>query len=169
MRPVFTFMLTGLVVGGVSGTVLSQALTPATVRSTGDGDTFRIQDQGKGTTVRLGCIDAPEMAQKPWGPQAAARLKQLLPAGQTVQLRQIDRDRYGRLVAEVFQGNPSINLRMVREGMAVIYPQYFSGCQAAKNQYISAQQQAKQAGLGIWNPANPMRIMPWEFRRRQRS
>jgi micrococcal nuclease len=42
-------------------------------------------------TIRLACIDAPEMAQTPWGQQSADRLKQLLPAGQAVQVREIER------------------------------------------------------------------------------
>ena len=34
----------------------------ATVLSVGDGDTLRVDDHGKRLTIRLACIDAPEMA-----------------------------------------------------------------------------------------------------------
>ncbi|OWY64013.1 hypothetical protein B7486_49615 [cyanobacterium TDX16] len=57
------------------------------------GDTLRFRQEGKTITIRLGCIDSPELAQKPWGEQAKNRLRQLLPAGSAVQVREINRDR----------------------------------------------------------------------------
>ncbi|MFM9110392.1 MAG: thermonuclease family protein, partial [Prochlorococcaceae cyanobacterium] len=45
---------------------------PATVLSVGDGDTLRVSRAGQLLTIRLACIDAPEMAQTPWGPQSRA-------------------------------------------------------------------------------------------------
>ncbi len=87
-----------------------------TVVSVGDGDTIRVKQNNQTITVRLGCIDAPEIAQKPWGERSKYRLGQFLPAGQTVRLRAIERDKYGRTVAEVFKNDRSINLQMVREG-----------------------------------------------------
>ncbi len=100
---------------------------------------------------------------------AAARLKQLLRKGQVVRVREIDRDRYGRTVAELYVGNQSINLQMVQEGMAVVYPQYLNGCAATKDQYLQAERSAKQQGLGVWNPSNPLTVMPWEYRRSKRQ
>jgi micrococcal nuclease len=137
------------------------------VISVGDGDTLRVKQGGKTITVRLGCIDAPESAQKPWGQQSANRLKQLLPVGQAVQVRSIERDRYGRTVAELYLGNQSVNLRMVEEGQAVVYTQYLSGCSEAKDQYLAAQAIAKAQKLGFWNQPNP--VMPWDYRQGERS
>ncbi|MEW5860196.1 MAG: thermonuclease family protein [Cyanobacteriota bacterium] len=68
------------------------AQTTGTVVSTGDGDTLQVKSQGKVVTIRMGCIDAPETGQRPWGQQSAAKLKQLLPAGKAVQIREIERD-----------------------------------------------------------------------------
>jgi len=142
--------------------VLAQnALT--TVVSVGDGDTLRVRSQGKTITIRLGCIDSPETAQKPWGQQSASRLKQLLPPGQAVQVRKIDQDRYERTVAELYLGNQSVNLQMVKEGHAVVYRQYLNSCAATKNQYLQAEKIAKQKRLGFWNQREP--VMPWNFRR----
>ena len=42
----------------------AQGPAPATVISIGDGDTIRVQQDGRKITVRLACIDAPEMAQQ---------------------------------------------------------------------------------------------------------
>lgn len=119
--------------------------------------------QGKTITIRLGCIDSPELAQKPWGEQARNRLLLLLPPGIAVKVREIDRDRYGRTVAELYLGNRSVNLQMVEEGQAVVYRQYLSGCAATKDQYLQAQTQAQQKRLGFWNQPSP--FMPWDFRR----
>ena len=44
--------------------------TTATVMSIGDGDTLRLRQAGRLLTVRLACIDAPELTQRPWGPLA---------------------------------------------------------------------------------------------------
>jgi len=115
----------------------------------------------------LGCIDAPEMAQSPFGQQAKNRLQQILPAGQAVQVRSIERDRYGRTVAELFLGSRSVNLQMVAQGQAAVYTQYLSGCAATQNQYLQAENQAKQQRLGFWNQSKP--VMPWDFRQGRKS
>ncbi len=141
--------------------------TPATVVSIGDGDTLRIRESGQITTIRLGCVDAPERAQSPWGQQSTSRLKQLLPPGKPVQVREIDRDRYGRTIAELYVGKRSINLQMVREGQSVVYRQYLSGCAATKDQYLQAETKARQKRLGFWNQQSP--VMPWDYRRGKRS
>ena len=133
------------------------------VVSTRDGDDVTVSRGNKQLRIRLACIDAPEMEQQPWGEQSANRLKQLLPKGQTVQLRVINTDKSGRTVAEVYRGNQSINLQMVQEGQAVVYPQYLSNCAATQDQYLQAEATAKQQRLGFWNQARPMR--PWDFRR----
>ncbi|MCY7390569.1 MAG: thermonuclease family protein [Leptolyngbyaceae cyanobacterium CAN_BIN12] len=77
------------------------------VLSVGDGDTLKVQNNSTKVTIRLACVDAPERAQAPWGQAASARLKQLLPVGQVVRLREVDRDRYGRTVAEVYVNRQS--------------------------------------------------------------
>ena len=58
-----------------------------TVLSIGDGDTLRVQALGRTITVRLACIDAPEMAQSPWGQKARQHLQALAPIGSAVELR----------------------------------------------------------------------------------
>ncbi|BCL39717.1 thermonuclease family protein [Nostoc sp. MS1] len=115
-------------------TVAQTNLPSMTVVSVGDGDTLRVRNQqGQTITIRLGCVDAPEMKQTPWGQQSRTRLSQLLPVGQSVQVRQIERDKYKRLVAEVFVNNRSVNLTMVQEGQAVVYRQYLQGCANTKD------------------------------------
>lgn len=133
----------------------------ATVISTGDGDTLRINHQGQVVTVRLSCVDSPESAQ-PGGKASADRLQQLLPSGQEVQIRPVETDRYGRTVAEVYVAGESINLQLVQEGMAVVYTQYLDGCPDSREQLLSAEQAARSARRGFWAQDNP--VMPWEWR-----
>lgn len=150
---------------GLSGTatqVIAQTLVPATVVSTGDGDTFRATSGQQTITVRLACSDAPEHDQA-GGAQASARLAQFLPRGQAIQLRPVEVDRYGRTVAEVYIAGQSLNLQLVQEGMTVVYRQYLSGCADTQTQYLQAEQQARAARRGFWAQANP--TMPWDWRR----
>ncbi|WP_254938891.1 thermonuclease family protein [Cyanobium sp. Morenito 9A2] len=65
----------------------------AVVLSVGDGDTIRVGRGGKPITVRLACIDAPELAQGPYGQQARQSLLARLPIGRPVRLipKAIDR------------------------------------------------------------------------------
>jgi endonuclease YncB( thermonuclease family) len=121
---------------------------PATVLSIGDGDTMRVRMNGKPITVRLACIDAPETAQRPYGQNARQYLQQRLPVGSTVTLDEKTTDRYGRLVAELFNGI-NINLAMVEDGQAFVYRQYLSGC-------------------GVWQVEGGI-IRPCNFRRKRRG
>ncbi len=148
-----------------SGMAIAQNLPTASVVSTGDGDTLRVSQGNRTVTIRLGCVDAPERNQ-PGGTEASQRLRQLLPRGQAVQIRQIDTDLYGRQVAELYLNGRSLNLQLVQEGMAVVYPQYLNGCAATQDQYFQAEQQARSARRGFWAQSNP--IMPWEWRRQRR-
>ncbi|MBD2458778.1 thermonuclease family protein [Nostoc sp. FACHB-87] len=116
-----------LLLSGVP-TIAQTNLPKMTVVSVGDGDTLRVRNQqGQPVTIRLACVDAPELKQNPWGQQSKARLQQLLPVNQSVQVRSIERDKYKRVVAEVFVNNGSVNLTMVQEGQAVVYRQYLQG------------------------------------------
>jgi endonuclease YncB( thermonuclease family) len=134
------------------------------VISVGDGDTLRVrQPNGSAMTVRLACIDAPEMGQAPYGELASNRLKQLLPIGQTISLRIVDRDKYGRSVAEVQMGQTNVNLQMVREGQAVVYRRYLASCPNTQSALLAAERSAKQRKIGFWQQANP--VMPEDFRR----
>jgi micrococcal nuclease len=157
----------GLLVFSIgSGNAIAQTLT-GTIVSVGDGDTVRVGTVDKTLTVRLGCIDAPEMGQIPYGQAAANRLKQLLPVAQLVSLKVIDLDHYGRSVAKVYKGNSSINLFLVQEGQAVVYRQYLSGCSDLRDRLFVAEASAKQRRLGLWVSVNP--VMPWDFRHLGRS
>ncbi len=148
----------------VAAGAIAQSLPTAIVVSVGDGDTLRVTYSGRPLTIRMACIDAPESNQ-PGGSAATNRLRQLLPRGRAIQIRQVEIDRYGRTVAEVFVGGRSLNLQLVREGLVVVYPEYLHNCQATRVQFLQAEQQARRSRRGFWAQANP--IMPWNWRQQQ--
>lgn len=142
----------------------AQSLQKATIVSISDRNALLVRQRGRTTTVWLGCMEMPDPNQKTWGKTAAERLDQLLPAGQPIQIREINRDRYGSIIGEVFVNGESINLQLVTEGMAALNPQYINECRRTQAQYLLAESEAQQQGIGLWQEANP--CLPWEYRRR---
>ncbi|MBO3459597.1 thermonuclease family protein [Aetokthonos hydrillicola Thurmond2011] len=158
------YLLTSLVVlSQISLSVQAQTFK-AVVVSIGDGDTIRVKQNTKTLTVRLACIDAPEMSQAPFGQQAKNRLQQLIPIGSKIVLRGIETDQYERLVAEIYVNSRSINTNLVQEGQAVVYRHYLKGCSPQlQTSLLNAETSAKGQRLGLWSQLNP--VMPWDFRR----
>jgi len=121
--------------------------------------------QGRKLTIRLACIDAPEMAQAPAGAQSRSYLLARLRIGSTVTLLPQTIDRYGRTVAEVIRG-VNINLAMVEDGQAFAYRRYLGQCQ--EKAYLDAEVRASRRRYGVW--AVPGGITrPWDFRRARRT
>lgn len=138
----------------------------AMVLSVGDGDTIRVRDwTGKPLTIRLACIDAPETAQGITGQEATESLRRMVgERGAVVNLIPLQRDRYGRTVAEVLSNGQNVNLELVRKGQAYAYREYLSGCNAAA--YLQAEIEARTGQLGVWRYVQEY---PWEFRNNRRK
>ena len=139
----------------------------ATVASVGDGDTIRIRDESGKLTVRLACIDAPEISQDPFGARSRDFLKKILPLGTKVTLRIQAIDRYGRSVAEVFTKKGNINQLMIEQGHGFAYRQYLKNCN--RSRYLSLELQAQKLGLGVWSTSPTGIQRPWDYRRNKRS
>jgi endonuclease YncB( thermonuclease family) len=133
----------------------------ARVLSIGDGDTIRVRHGEERITVRLACIDAPEMAQSPWGRTARDDLAQRLPLASEVTLVPQAIDRYGRTVAEVI-GQINLNLVLVEDGQAFAYRRYLSHCDAQA--YLEAEFRASRHRFGVWQERGGIE-RPWLFRR----
>ena len=141
-------------------------LTPGSVY---DGDTFRATCEGETEElkVRLCGIDAPEKAQA-LGIESRDTLRELMGIHSDLFLVVVDRDRYGRKVAEAFvptgRGEEEIfiNAEMIRAGMAWHYERYSNNC---PNQMVFDQMvaEAKQKRLGIHAKSDSM--PPWEYRK----
>lgn len=147
----FSFLLT-------SPVALAQTYTGKVV-AIADGDTFTLlTDDKEQKKIRLAEIDTPEKAQ-PYGQRARQALSDLV-FSKRVKVNQTDMDRYGRIVARVYQGNLDVNAEMVREGAAWVYRQY------AKDQSLFAlEEQAKAAQKGLWALPKAEQAPPWEWRR----
>lgn len=143
------------------GDAPAQAQTiQATVASIGDGDTLRVRQGGRFATVRLACIDAPELAQAPYGQQARRYLQQRLRIGAPVTLEIQATDRYGRLVAEVI-GEINLGLALVEDGQAFAYRRYLGSCDASA--YRDAEIRASRRRFGVWQVPGGI-TRPWDFR-----
>ncbi len=137
----------------------------AVVLSIGDGDTIRVRQDKRTVTVRLACIDAPELAQSPYGAQARSDLARRLPLGTAVTLNIHTRDRYGRLVAEVFSES-NLGLALVEDGQAFAYRRYLGSCNARA--YLDAESRASRQRFGVWQQPGGI-PRPWEVRRQRRG
>jgi endonuclease YncB( thermonuclease family) len=148
------------------------------VESVQDGDTIHLQQPILGTTeVRLVGIDAPETFTveghapgnqiDPHGNASRDFLRSLLPHGTEITLvtDSVQIDGHGRLLAYVYRGTLAVNRELLRQGHAVthvIWPNTYGRF----NDFRSVLLEARTAGLGMWNPANPIQELPFEYRLR---
>jgi endonuclease YncB( thermonuclease family) len=128
-----------------------------------DGDTIEIHGQ----RIRLHGVDAPEKGQpcfrgdgSVWrcGQQSALVLSDFLGAS-PVSCKQVDMDRYGRIVADCYVRGVDVQEWLVGAGWAMAYRRYSSA-------YVGAEQSAKNARQGIWSGTLQP---PWEWRRQSRD
>ncbi len=139
----------------------SDAQGSCRVNSIYDGDTMRATCDGEKLKIRFYCIDTPEMKQSPWGKESRDFLRSITP--QRVTLSRHNKDRYGRIIGEVMADGKSLNLEMVRQGYAAVYPQY-----CKDEAYFAAQTQAKSSQLGIWSKPG-LHQQPWQWRQQKRN
>ncbi|WP_415822017.1 thermonuclease family protein [Bordetella tumbae] len=137
------------------------------VSKVADGDTVTLTVNGKSRRVRLDSIDAPETghsAQEPGQPyaEAAQRYLDKLVGGKTLTAQCYRQDQFDRDVCALLlpDGN-SANRVMVASGYAWAYT-------ARRGDYLNdaampgLQQQARQAGQGLWAQGGPTE--PWKWR-----
>lgn len=130
-----------------------------------DGDTVKVERDGRQLTVRLIGIDTPETVDpsRPvecFGPQASSFAQRRL-AGERVWLEldssQGRRDVYGRTLAYVWQaraggGQSLFNLRAVRLGYAVEYT--YDLAYRWQDAFRSAEGRAASTQAGLWSPSS---------------
>jgi endonuclease YncB( thermonuclease family) len=100
-------------------------------------------------------IDAPEKRQ-PFGQQSKAALSSLV-FGKQVRVVTSGKDRYGRTIGTLWDGETNVNHRMIELGFAWHYRRFSSDpelsmleCEASTN------------SLGMW--ADPRPVEPWVLR-----
>lgn len=155
-----TLILTGLGVGRQ----LQQANIPPgfyRVSQFDDGDTIKVDMNGKVETVRFIGVDTPEThdprkAVQCFGQAAANFTKQTI-GQQPVRLEadplNTDRDRYNRLLRYVYlQDGTLVNAKLIQEGYGFAYVSFPFTKQSEFSQLQTA---ARQAGRGLWAKCTP--------------
>lgn len=111
-------------------------------------------------------VDAPFPEQSPWGNEARAFWQQHLAQTKEVAL-EFDVERTnaaGHVLAYVWHKGRLLNEEAIAEGYALT--RHFPPNVRYQQRLERAQLRARLLGLGIWNPKNPLRVSPSEFRRR---
>ena len=122
-----------------------------------DGDTIEILVQKKPIRIRLADIDCPEKDQ-PFG-QVAKQFVLKIAAHKSVTVESKTKDRYGRIIGEIFLPNgDSLNQMLLRKGYAWHYKKYSKDKSLAE-----LETQAHRKKIGLWQDNNP--IPPWNWRR----
>lgn len=130
------------------------------VVSVKDGDTIEVLYDGKAVRIRLAHIDCPEKGQ-PFGNNAKQFASDQCFA-MVVRVEQTDDpDRYGRLIAEVFQDDRCLNKELVKAGLAWHFLKYSSDAE-----YARLEREARSGQTGLWS--DPRRIAPWDWRKGNR-
>lgn len=123
-----------------------------------DGDTVTVVKDSflgilaKKEKIRLIGIDAPEIAQEPWGRRAKNHLRKLIRESDwqvKIELDVQQRDKYGRVLAYLWDKNGNmINYLMIRNGYAMVYtiPPNVKYAEL----FLQAQSLARDEKKGIW-------------------
>ncbi len=129
-----------------------------------DGDTFTLLTADKEQKkIRLSEVDTPEKGQ-PYGEKSRQVLSDLI-FNKQVSAEQTNIDRYGRIVARVYQEQTDVNAEMIRQGAAWVYRQY-----ASDQKLFDLEAEAKASGRGLWSLPEtqrvyPHRVPPWQWRK----
>lgn len=122
--------------------------------------------------VRLIGIEAPDLRQQPWGLAAKNHLEQMITDTTGLQsgLQSVflepdvqEKDSSGRWLAYVWYDGKLLNEELIKEGYVLAAPR--SPNNKYDERFTRAQEYARIMGYGIWNPSQPMRLTPAEFRR----
>ena len=117
------------------------------VTQVNSGDIIKVTDSNRTIIVRLAGIDAPEQGQ-PYNHRARTHLTDLI-LHRTVFIFEYEKGLRNSLVGEVFLEGRSINLEMLRAGLAEVY----RGVPPKKLDlilYLIIEQEAREAKRGMW-------------------
>lgn len=144
------------------GKVLSET-SPGTYRVTEfvDGDTIKVDMNGKVETIRMIGVDTPEThdprkAVQCYGQAAADYTKQLInnkPVRLEADPLGTNRDRYSRLLRYVYTSdNKLVAAESIRNGYAFAYTSFPF---AKADEFRSYEKEAREAGRGLWGACQP--------------
>lgn len=170
-----TFALGGIALA-LGGTILAFGGTTlaATVVAIDSGDTLRVREGGQVRTIRLACLDAPELGQGDLGARAKATLAQLAPVGTAVRVTPLaplttplmtpladTNAASGVVIAEVATSSSVVNVELVRAGQAFTTLDAQPSCDPLP--YAEAESSARFRRLGVWQVEGGSE-RPWQWR-----
>ncbi|WP_051399824.1 thermonuclease family protein [Haloechinothrix halophila] len=171
-----------MAMAGCAAALLTVSLAPSALAETSytdrkveyvnDGDTLQFYPPISGSkSVRFLNIDSPEMdgdTQEPWATESRDHLRGLLPQHTpiTITTDVEEKDIYDRVLGHVTRDSDRLNTNreQLRMGHAVTYVIWPN--QAHFEDYRTAQKEAQDNGRGIWDPADPLTELPFEYRLR---
>jgi len=127
-----------------------------------DGDTIELT-VGETTAkqkIRLAQIDAPERTQDYGIPSKVSLADMVLNRDVTVQYTK--KDRYGRILGQVFVGDIDVNFAQVSAGLAWVYRDY-----PYTMVYFEEERVAREAQRGLWKDLSA--VPPWIYRKMQKT
>lgn len=159
---VFLGLMPGCGTDADEGAEPPEDLQTCTIAHLSDGDSLLCNE--KNERIRLLLIDAPEMAQRPWGDSARAALEALAPEGTAVRV-EYDvqrRDDFDRLLAYLWLADGRlVNEEMARGGYVVLL--YYPPNNKYRERIRSAVEDARDAGRGLW-ATSAFDCLPVDFR-----
>jgi micrococcal nuclease len=154
LKRISIFLLILLILGALSyyktpttgNVIINNSLETTKVLKVIDGDTLETELG----TIRLLGINTPEKNFHGYE-QAKQFLKPL--ENQTIQLQKDkeNKDKYNRFLRYAIYNNRNLNIEIAEHGLATIY---MTKDLALEEKFQRAQQQAKQAQLGLWQQSN---------------
>jgi micrococcal nuclease len=121
-----------------------------------DGDTIIVDMNGADETIRMIGVDTPETHRPEtplqcYGPQAADYTKDLIGRSKVrlaADALNTNRDRYGRLLRYVYLPDGAlVEAQLIKNGYGFAYTSFpFE----KRDEFVSYETSAKQAGLGLW-------------------
>lgn len=150
----------------LSCTLLSAVETePVHVLSVYDGDTATVAGSIGGVELKVKLrflyLDTPELRGNshgeamPEGKLAAAKLKELMPAGSMVRLwgpgEKLTTDRYGRILAVVIlEDGTTAQQHMIWSGWSALWEKYGKANERWRDGLVAAENEAKKLNAGAW-------------------
>lgn len=120
-----------------------------------DGDTIKVEMDGKKETVRFLLMDTPEthhpkLGEQPLGKEASAFTKKMLSEAKTVTLEYDveERDKYDRILAYVYADGKSVQEALIKAGLARVG--YIYESKRHLSDFREAESVAKKEKIGIW-------------------
>ena len=147
--------------------IFAAYLVNAIVKNCYDGDTCTVLlNNNISRKIRLMGIDAPELPRgrqlgQFYAYESTMYLNQAIKS-KTVQLLVFNKDRYQRLLTEIYLDNRNINIEMLTTGNAEVYKGK-NNKQINIDQYLEYEKFAKNKHLGIWHNQNY--ISPYYYRK----